>query len=302
MKQYIKQRILRVFGNKVKQIRVCKGWSQEDLAVKAGLHRTYIGSIERNERNVSLINVERIANALDISAQLLIDGKKPLRETGKDTNGALGQGAHASSIYKDREEQFAVLMPFLIAGLKRREKCLCIVEEDTRDLIAEKLRKRGLSVDKCSQWGQFLFLPIEEVYLKNGNFSYENVVEAFKNRHQDALSEGFYGLRVAGEISKRVIDRIGQEKFIEYESRLNYFFPGTKVTALCQYDEAVFDKKFLLNSAVLTHPKLFLHGKLTDNTYYKAPNIVVKSHERRSSDCEYERIKAELLEKATDQA
>lgn len=300
MKQYIKQRILRAFGNKVKQIRVCKGWSQEDLAVKAGLHRTYIGSIERNERNVSLINVERIANALDVPAQLLVDGKKPLKDISGDKDGVLSRGTHAGSIYKDREEQFAVLMPFLIAGLKRREKCLCIVEDDTRDLITEKLRKRGLSVDKCSQWGQFLFLSIGEVYLKNGHFSYESLVEALKNRHQDALSEGFYGLRVTGEITKRAIDHVGQEKFIEYESRLNYFYPGTKITALCQYDETLFDKKFLLNSAVLTHPKLFLHGKLADNTYYKAPNIVVKSHERRSSDCEYERIKAELLEKATD--
>lgn len=297
MKQYIKQRILRVFGNKVRQIRVCRGWSQEDLAVKAGLHRTYIGSIERNERNVSLINVERIANALDISAQLLIDGNKPLREIGRDKEGALSQGTHAGSIYKDREEQFAVLMPFLIAGLKRREKCLCIVEEDTRDLIAEKLRKRGLSVDKCSQWGQFLFLPVQEVYLKNGNFSYEGVVEALKNRHQDALSEGFYGLRVTGEITKRAVDHVGHKKFMEYESRLNFFYPGTKITALCQYDETVFDRKFLLDSAVFTHPKLFLHGKLADNAYYKAPNIVVKSHEYQSSESEYERIKAELLEK-----
>jgi len=46
---------------------VQRNLSQEDLADKAGLHRTYIGMIERAEKNITLINVEKIANALEIS-------------------------------------------------------------------------------------------------------------------------------------------------------------------------------------------------------------------------------------------
>ena len=60
----MKYRILRQFGDKVKKLRKAKGWSQEELAKRARLHRTYIGSIERSERNVSLINIERIAKSL----------------------------------------------------------------------------------------------------------------------------------------------------------------------------------------------------------------------------------------------
>jgi len=69
----MKDRILREFGNRVKKLREAKGWSQEKLAKKAGLHRTYIGSIERSERNVSLINLEKIAKALNIKITELID-------------------------------------------------------------------------------------------------------------------------------------------------------------------------------------------------------------------------------------
>jgi len=64
--------ILKRFGQRVKSLRLEKGWSQEELAQRADLHRTYIGSIERNERNVSLLNVERIAKAFGVKAKDLI--------------------------------------------------------------------------------------------------------------------------------------------------------------------------------------------------------------------------------------
>lgn len=48
------------------------GISQEDLADKAGLHRTYIGSVERGERNVSIDNIERLANAVGSTVQKLL--------------------------------------------------------------------------------------------------------------------------------------------------------------------------------------------------------------------------------------
>ena len=67
----MKSQILKQFGDNVKRLRKAKGWSQEDLAKKTRLHRTYIGSIERSERNVSLINIERIANALDVKIRAL---------------------------------------------------------------------------------------------------------------------------------------------------------------------------------------------------------------------------------------
>ncbi len=64
--------ILKKFGNKVKTLRLEKGWTQEELARRAELHRTYIGSIERYERNVSLLNVERIAKALKVGVKDLL--------------------------------------------------------------------------------------------------------------------------------------------------------------------------------------------------------------------------------------
>lgn len=61
------------FGDKLRELRKQKGLSQEDLALKSGLHRTYISDIERGSRNLSLKNIEKIAKALEISPKSLLE-------------------------------------------------------------------------------------------------------------------------------------------------------------------------------------------------------------------------------------
>lgn len=64
------------FGNRVRALRVGLGFTQESLAEKAGLHSTYIGGIERGERNVGLDNIFKIAKALKVMpSELFVDWK-----------------------------------------------------------------------------------------------------------------------------------------------------------------------------------------------------------------------------------
>jgi len=67
--------IRQAFGDRVRQARKRTGISQEALADLCGLHRTYIGSVERGERNVSLVNIHAIAKALNLSAQSLFESE-----------------------------------------------------------------------------------------------------------------------------------------------------------------------------------------------------------------------------------
>jgi transcriptional regulator with XRE-family HTH domain len=63
-----------IFGNNIKKYRLNINLSQEELAAKASLHRTYIGSVERGERNISLENIVQLAKALDVSPSDLLQG------------------------------------------------------------------------------------------------------------------------------------------------------------------------------------------------------------------------------------
>jgi len=64
------------FASNLRASRKARGWSQEELAANSGLHRTYVGAIERGERNVSIDNIERLAKSLDLD---VLDLLAPVR-------------------------------------------------------------------------------------------------------------------------------------------------------------------------------------------------------------------------------
>ncbi len=68
--------LVNIFANNLKTQRKKKGISQEELAAICGLHRTYIGAVERAERNISIKNIEKISVALEIQPFELLKGQE----------------------------------------------------------------------------------------------------------------------------------------------------------------------------------------------------------------------------------
>jgi transcriptional regulator with XRE-family HTH domain len=58
---------LKALGRRIRQLRTQRGWSQEHLADRAGLHRTYISSVEQGRRNLAILNVRGLAKAFGLS-------------------------------------------------------------------------------------------------------------------------------------------------------------------------------------------------------------------------------------------
>jgi transcriptional regulator with XRE-family HTH domain len=66
-------KFLRGLGSRVRELRAARGLTQEQLADQCGLHRTFIGSVERGERNVSILNLRSIARALRVPLSALFE-------------------------------------------------------------------------------------------------------------------------------------------------------------------------------------------------------------------------------------
>ena len=69
----MKKAILIKFGKKIREVRVKRGLSQEALADIASVHRTYIGMVERAEKNITLLNIQKLAKALKIDIKELFE-------------------------------------------------------------------------------------------------------------------------------------------------------------------------------------------------------------------------------------
>ena len=67
--------IVELFGRNVQKVRKARGLSQEKLAETAGVHRTYVGMIERAEKNITICNMKKIADALNVKISDLLEGE-----------------------------------------------------------------------------------------------------------------------------------------------------------------------------------------------------------------------------------
>lgn len=61
----------KIFGQRIAILRKARGWSQEQLSLESGLARSYLGGVERGQRNISLVNIYRLADSLSLPASAL---------------------------------------------------------------------------------------------------------------------------------------------------------------------------------------------------------------------------------------
>lgn len=67
------------FGQRLIELRKAKGWSQERLALESGLARSYVGGIERGQRNLAVLNIYRLAEALEVAPSTLLEPPTPVK-------------------------------------------------------------------------------------------------------------------------------------------------------------------------------------------------------------------------------
>lgn len=65
--------VQKLFGRRLAELRKAKGWSQETLSLESGVARSYLGGVERGQRNIALVNICRLAEALELKPSELMD-------------------------------------------------------------------------------------------------------------------------------------------------------------------------------------------------------------------------------------
>jgi PAS domain S-box-containing protein len=192
-------------------------------------------------------------------------GEYPLR-----TIQDLKSGDHLCYIYETEEEHRTVLTPFLRQGLERGEKVIYIVDHHPSEMILGYLRDDELNVDSYLSSGQLIILSHDDAYMQKGNFDPDNTIALLRAETKQALSKGYSALRVAGEMSWILHGLSGSEQLIEYETKLNEFFPNNQCLAICQYNRQHFAPQILLD-VLRTHPIVAIGTEICENFYYISP-------------------------------
>ena len=203
----------------------------------------------------------------------------------------LRPGDHLCCLYETSKEHQAVITPFLLQGLKRGEKVIYIMDAHNAETILGYLRDdpttdsgQDLDIESYLSRGQLILLTQSDVYTREGVFDPVAMIELIRRETEQALADGYSALRVTGEMTWALSGVPGAECLIEYEARLNEFFPGSKCLAICQYDRSKFDQAVLMD-VLRTHPHVVIGTEVYNNVYYCPPaELLGDDHSRAGLD------------------
>ncbi|HEU4983309.1 MAG TPA: MEDS domain-containing protein [Acidobacteriaceae bacterium] len=202
---------------------------------------------------------------------------------------------HAALIYDTREEKLAAVIPFLKNGLERREKCFYIADENTQEIITGALKEEGVDTDAAFASGALTILDPSESYLKNGDFDPDRMITSLRKAIEAAEAQGYMAFRIAGEATWALRPPTHLGPLIEYECRLNEFFPHHNIVAICQYNRRLFQPETLLH-VIHTHP-FVVHGDvICENPHYVPPEVF--DPKRYDAAAEVERLLDSITENA----
>ena len=170
---------------------------------------------------------------------------------------------HVILIYESREAKRNTLFSYVEKGLKKGEAATYICSEESPDEIRAAMNQFGIDVKKYEQQGALGILPYTDMYIRDGVFNLDDVMEVWSKSYNDAMAKGFSGMRVTGEMSCFIKHNLVEE-LIEYEHALHTVL-DIPMMAICAYNLEALTKVDnpidVYSELVKAHAKVLFAGK-----------------------------------------
>ena len=177
----------------------------------------------------------------------------------------LGPADHVCTLYDQRDEELAIAVSYIRAGLDRGELCVCVVDDGGESILAA-LASEGVDIDAEMRKGR---LTIFEKPLAQGLKTLDMLgkIEQFASESRKA---GYAGFRIVGEMSWALDGDL--KALAEFEARLNLnrVWERYACTGLCQFDVRRFTPE-TLREMIIVHPLVVIGDRICRNPYYVAP-------------------------------
>ena len=182
----------------------------------------------------------------------------------------LGGYRHVCAFFNSPQEEYATLLPFVRDGLERGERAYHVLPARYRQEHLDQLRSAGIDVRAAQQRRQLEVAAPDEVYLRNGRFDKEAMLEVIQEALKAGPTLGFPLTRLIAHAEAVLQYGSVANEWIEYETRLNDVLPHYHDPVICTYDAN------LLNGAIAvdilrTHPVVIIGGRLYENPFFVPP-------------------------------
>ncbi|MFZ5515029.1 MAG: PAS domain S-box protein [Candidatus Zhuqueibacterota bacterium] len=182
----------------------------------------------------------------------------------------LRPGDHLCSIFETIQEHRSIITTFILTGFDRNERVVYIGDDHSVAQIEAYLTDAQVNLASYIEAGQFIFLKASDIYIADGTFEPEKMIQYLKDQTEYSLACGYDALRVSGEMSWMLKGNFGTDQLIQYEAMLLEFFLQHRCLALCQYDKTKFSADVLLD-VLRTHPLAIVGDDVYKNFYYLPP-------------------------------
>lgn len=181
---------------------------------------------------------------------------------------------HFAIIYENQADQLDFIVPYLRLGMERGEKSVFIVDDNSPDTVIAAMERHGIDVDAATATGALAIVSKYDAYLRNGDFDPDWMIGYLAEAVEDAKKQGFRAVRASGEMTW-ALGPAGDahSRLLEYECKLNSFFPNYDMGGICQYNRRRFRPETLMH-VIHTHSRLVFRGQVCDNPYYIPAEIV----------------------------
>ena len=244
----------------------------EDLRTSADRSGTSVltaaGNLIRalDDRSTPTADIATAARGLDLDAL----------QFGTPWDGFARPGDHICALYRGPAERNELMVPYLQAGLRAGDKCLCLINPPDRAALMDRL-STGINIADYLNSEQLEILQPTDVYLPAGEFSAQQMIGFVSDTMSVVGTTGRYRrFRSAGDMSWLRRRPPGIEQYFGYESDLNRLLPRHP-TLMCMYDLDDIDQA-MLDSLLRTHPTVLHNRETMPSPHYQTPDEYSATH------------------------
>lgn len=197
----------------------------------------------------------------------------------------LGDLGHACAFFKNDDEEYDVLLPFIKSGFECGDKAVHIINPAQRGDHLRRLIAAGIDTGEAERCGQLELLMNTETYLRDGRFDQSRMLSAFEQMASGNAGGEFPRSRIVCQMDWASTGKPQVEELIEFESRVNDLWLRHADAVVCTYRLGKFNGETVID-VMRTHPMIIIGGILQHNPFYIPPAEFLRemSERRGQSD------------------